>query len=56
MTLTVEVPRRALAPLASGDIDAAQAAGMSSDGDEKTLLQLLGNLDPGDPSFNIIEP
>ncbi|MCK9901770.1 alkyl sulfatase [Parafrankia colletiae] len=56
VSLTMTVPRPALAPLASGSLDAARAAGLSLDGDEGTLRQLLGVLDPGDPNFNIIEP
>lgn len=54
--LTLTVPRPALVHLATGDIDAAAASGLALDGDRATLQQLLGALDRGDPSFNIIEP
>jgi linear primary-alkylsulfatase len=56
VTLTVTVPQTALAHLATGDIDAAQARGLTLDGDAATLHQLMNVLDPGDPAFNIIEP
>ncbi|BCJ37504.1 MBL fold hydrolase [Actinocatenispora thailandica] len=54
--LTLTVPRAALAGLASGDLDAAAAAGLTMDGDRQALQTLLGLLDPGDPQFNIVEP
>jgi alkyl sulfatase BDS1-like metallo-beta-lactamase superfamily hydrolase len=54
--MTISVPRPALVHLATGDIDGALAAGMSVDGDQESLKQLLATLDPGDPNFNIIEP
>ena len=54
--LTLTVNRAALAALAAGDLDAAQAAGLGADGDRTVLDRLIGVLDPGDPSFNIIEP
>ncbi|ONH31681.1 alkyl/aryl-sulfatase [Pseudofrankia asymbiotica] len=56
VSVTITVPRAALSALASGDLAAARAAGLSLDGDEGTLGQLLDVLDPGDPGFNIIEP
>jgi linear primary-alkylsulfatase len=56
VALTVTVPAAALAPLATGAVDAATAAGLRLDGDEKVLTALLTVLDPGDPTFNIIEP
>jgi alkyl sulfatase BDS1-like metallo-beta-lactamase superfamily hydrolase len=56
VALTVTVPRAALAHLATGDVGAAQAAGLALDGDATVLQRLLGVLDPGDPSFNIVEP
>lgn len=56
VSLTVTVPRAALAHLATADINAAQAAGMTLEGDQGTLQQLLAMLDRGDSAFNIIEP
>jgi alkyl sulfatase BDS1-like metallo-beta-lactamase superfamily hydrolase len=56
VTLTITVPKSALAPLAMGDLDAAAAAGMSLDGDAGALQQVLAVLQPGNPSFNIVEP
>ncbi|HEY3506505.1 MAG TPA: alkyl sulfatase dimerization domain-containing protein [Actinocatenispora sp.] len=56
VSLTVRVPRAALAALATGDLGAAKAAGLTLDGDEATLHALVGVLDPGDPAFNIVEP
>lgn len=56
VSLTITVPRAAMGALATGDLAAARAAGLSLDGDEGTLAQLMGVLDPGDPAFNIIEP
>jgi alkyl sulfatase BDS1-like metallo-beta-lactamase superfamily hydrolase len=56
VSLTITVPRAALAALASGDLDAASKAGLAMDGDRQALQTLLGLLDPGDPSFNIVEP
>lgn len=54
--LTIRVPRPALAHLAAGDLDAAKAAGLTLDGDEAALYELVGVLDPGDPAFDIVEP
>lgn len=54
--LTLTVPRSALGALAAGDVDKARGAGLALDGDVSVLRQTLGVLQPGDPSFNIIEP
>ena len=54
--LTVTVPAAARGALAAGVIDAATASGLETGGDEKQLQSLFSVLDPGDPSFNIIEP
>ncbi|GAA4461237.1 alkyl/aryl-sulfatase [Phytohabitans houttuyneae] len=54
--LTLTVPRAALGQLAMGDVEAAAAAGLTMDGDQDALRQLMAVLDPGDPDFNIIEP
>jgi len=56
VALTVTVPAAALALLAAGSVDAAAAAGLTTDGDQNQLHALLSVLEPGDPSFNIIEP
>ncbi|ONH59905.1 alkyl/aryl-sulfatase [Frankia sp. CcI49] len=56
VSLTITLPRAAMAAVAAGRLDAARGAGLSLDGDERTLRQLLGVLDPGDPGFNIVEP
>ncbi|GAA1853708.1 alkyl/aryl-sulfatase [Asanoa iriomotensis] len=56
VTLTVTVPRAALAGLAAGDLDAAEEAGLVRDGDAAVLSRLTNILDPGDPGFNIVEP
>jgi alkyl sulfatase BDS1-like metallo-beta-lactamase superfamily hydrolase len=56
VTLTLTVPRPALAALAVGDIGRAQGAGLTLDGEPAVLKQILGVLQPGDPAFNIIEP
>jgi alkyl sulfatase BDS1-like metallo-beta-lactamase superfamily hydrolase len=55
-TLTVTVPPEALAGLARGAVEDAIAGGLALDGDTAALTSLLGILDPGDRSFNIIEP
>ena len=54
--LTLTVPAPALMALAGGDLGAAQAAGLTLDGDESQLASLFGVLQPGDPDFNIILP
>jgi len=54
--LAIRVPRAALPPLAAGQLDRAAAAGLTLTGDEGALDTLLGFLDPGDPTFNIVEP
>jgi alkyl sulfatase BDS1-like metallo-beta-lactamase superfamily hydrolase len=56
VTLTITVPRLALAALAAGDPGAALGAGLVLDGDATALQQVLGVLEPGDPDFNIVEP
>jgi len=56
VTLTLTVPRPALAALAAGDPGAALGAGLALDGDTTALQQVFGVLQPGDPDFNIIEP
>jgi alkyl sulfatase BDS1-like metallo-beta-lactamase superfamily hydrolase len=56
VALTLTVPQSALGALAAGDVDNARGAGMALDGDVSVLRQTLGVLQPGDPSFNIIEP
>jgi len=56
VTLTMIVPRPALAALAAGDPGAALGAGLTLDGDTMALQQVFGVLQPGDPDFNIIEP
>ncbi|MGH3206797.1 MAG: alkyl sulfatase C-terminal domain-containing protein, partial [Trebonia sp.] len=56
VTLTLVVPRAALGALAAGDIGRARDAGLTLAGDASALEQILGVLEPGDPSFNIIEP
>ncbi|MEN0128868.1 MAG: alkyl sulfatase dimerization domain-containing protein [Brevundimonas sp.] len=53
---TLTVPGAALIGLAGGSLDAAQAGGLTIDGDASSLGQLLGVLQPGDPGFAIIEP
>jgi alkyl sulfatase BDS1-like metallo-beta-lactamase superfamily hydrolase len=50
------VPASAIAALAAGSVDGAVAAGLTLDGDESVLHQLLGVLDPGDPDFAIVTP
>ncbi len=55
-SLTITVPRSALGALASGSVDAATSAGLTTAGDAELLKRFLGVLDPGDPAFNIIEP
>ena len=56
VTLTITVPRPALAALAAGDPSAALGAGLVLDGDATALQQVFGVLQPGDPDFNIVEP
>ena len=56
VTLTLTVPRPALAALAAGDPGAAPGAGLTLDGDATVLQQVFGVLQPGDPGFNIVEP
>ncbi|MGN6128076.1 MAG: alkyl/aryl-sulfatase [Humibacter sp.] len=56
VTLTVTVPKPAIAALATGSVDGAVAAGATLDGDASVLQQVLAVLEPGDPDFNIIEP
>ncbi len=56
VTLTLTVPQPAIMPLVLGSIADAVASGVTFDGDTSVLQQVLGVLDPGDPSFNIIEP
>jgi alkyl sulfatase BDS1-like metallo-beta-lactamase superfamily hydrolase len=56
VSLTLTVPAAALGALAAGDVDRAGAAGLVLDGDPSELKQVLGVLQPGNPSFNIIEP
>jgi alkyl sulfatase BDS1-like metallo-beta-lactamase superfamily hydrolase len=56
VSLTMTVPRAALAALATGDLDAAGAGGLSLDCDQGAVRTLFAALDPGDPDFNIVEP
>ena len=56
VSLTLTVPRQALAALAAGDPGAALGAGLTLDGDAAVLQQVFGVLQPGDPAFNVIEP
>jgi alkyl sulfatase BDS1-like metallo-beta-lactamase superfamily hydrolase len=56
VALTITVPGPALGALAVGDLAAAAAAGLTLDGDAAVVQQLLGVLQPGNPSFNIVEP
>ncbi|HYB16615.1 MAG TPA: alkyl sulfatase dimerization domain-containing protein [Streptosporangiaceae bacterium] len=56
VTLTITVPRPALGALATGDLGAAAAAGLTLDGDAAAVQQFLGVLQPGNPAFNIVEP
>ncbi|MGE3287470.1 MAG: alkyl/aryl-sulfatase [Pseudonocardia sp.] len=56
VALTLTVPAAALAALAAGDVEAAGAAGLTTDGDESQLAALLGVLQPGDPDFDIVLP
>ena len=56
VTTTITVPGAALATLVGGDLGAAAAAGLTLDGDAAVVRQLLGVLQPGNPSFNIVEP
>ncbi len=54
--LTVTVPKPAMAALALGDVAAATAAGLTTEGDAGVLQAVLGVLQPGDPDFAIVEP
>lgn len=54
--LTVTIPKPALGPLATGNVDAATSAGLSLDGDGPALAEVLSVLQPGDTAFNIVEP
>jgi alkyl sulfatase BDS1-like metallo-beta-lactamase superfamily hydrolase len=54
--LTLTVPAPALIALATGDMEAARGHGLTASGDEGQLGSLFSVLQPGDPSFNIIEP
>jgi alkyl sulfatase BDS1-like metallo-beta-lactamase superfamily hydrolase len=56
VALTLTVPRSALGALAAGDVDKARETGLALDGDASVLPQILAVLQPGDPSFSIIEP
>jgi hypothetical protein len=37
-------------------VEAARGSGLITEGDESQLAALFSVLQPGDPSFNIIEP
>lgn len=54
--LTITAPQASIAGIASGDVAAATAAGLSLDGDASVLQTILSVLDPGDPGFNIVLP
>jgi alkyl sulfatase BDS1-like metallo-beta-lactamase superfamily hydrolase len=54
--LTLTAPNLALLALARGDVEAARGSGLITEGDESQLAALFSVLQPGDPSFNIIEP
>jgi alkyl sulfatase BDS1-like metallo-beta-lactamase superfamily hydrolase len=54
--LTLTAPAVALLALAQGDVEAARNRGLTTSGDESQLASLFSVLQPGDPSFNIIEP
>ena len=54
--LTLTAPILALLALARGDVEAARGSGLITEGDESQLAALFSVLQPGDPSFNIIEP
>jgi linear primary-alkylsulfatase len=56
VTTTITVPRAALATLATGDLGAARAAGLTLDGDAAAVQQFVGVLQRGNPGFNIVEP
>lgn len=53
---TVTVPEGGLAFLATGDLAGALAAGLTVEGDQSAFEQLLGAVQPGDPSFDIVTP
>ncbi len=56
VAVTLTVPRQALPLLAGQDLEGARAAGLTIEGDATQLTLLLGVLQPGDPSFNIVLP
>jgi alkyl sulfatase BDS1-like metallo-beta-lactamase superfamily hydrolase len=56
VSLTLTVPAAALAALAGGDVEAARANGLTTEGDEGQLAALFGVLRPGDPDFEIVLP
>ncbi|WP_127472724.1 alkyl/aryl-sulfatase [Microbacterium sulfonylureivorans] len=56
VTLTLTAPQSSIAGIASGDVAAALAAGLTLDGDASVLQTVLGVLDPGDPAFDIVLP
>ena len=56
VALTVTVPKAALGPLATSNVEAALGAGLVLDGDASVLQSVLGVLDAGDPGFNIVTP
>jgi alkyl sulfatase BDS1-like metallo-beta-lactamase superfamily hydrolase len=56
VNLTLTVPSAALIAVAQGNLDAAHTNGLTTEGDEKQLVALFDALQPGDPSFNIVEP
>ncbi|GAA4753300.1 alkyl/aryl-sulfatase [Gordonia alkaliphila] len=56
VAVTVTVPAAALPALASGDLAAAHAAGLTVDGDADALAQLFAVVDPSDPAFEIVLP
>lgn len=54
--LTLTVPAPTLIALAQGNLDAAHSNGLATNGDESQPATLFSVLQPGDPTFNIIEP
>jgi alkyl sulfatase BDS1-like metallo-beta-lactamase superfamily hydrolase len=56
VSLTLTVPKAALMALATGNLDAARASGLTTHGDQSQLASLFSVLQPGDPDFNIVEP
>jgi alkyl sulfatase BDS1-like metallo-beta-lactamase superfamily hydrolase len=54
--LTLTIPAPALSALAWGNLDAARSNGLTAGGDESQLASRFSVLQPGDPSFNIVEP